>query len=206
MAERFLTEVLGPDALAAQERAYGRSRRVAPSAERDALGPDEIAFIGERDSFYIATLTSTGWPYVQHRGGPQGFLHVLDAHTLGFADLRGNRQLVTTGNVASDPRASLILVDYPRRERLKILGHARVVDARADPALARALAPAPELRSRVERLFAVDVVGFDWNCPAYITPRYTEAEVERATAPLRQRIAELEARVAAVPRGAPHVD
>jgi len=203
MAQRFLTEVLGPAALAAQEHAYGRRQRVAPTAERDALGPDESAFIGERDSFYIATLTSTGWPYVQHRGGPRGFLRVLDAHTLAFADLRGNRQLVTTGNAASDPRASLILVDYPRRERLKILGHVRVVDASADPALTQALAPAPELRSRVERLFVVDVVGFDWNCPAYITPRYTQAEVEQATAPLRQRIAELEARIRAIPSGVP---
>lgn len=196
MAARFLSEVLGPEARAAQQRAYGRAQRVPSGEGRDALSAEEVAFIGERDSFYIATLTSSGWPYVQHRGGPPGFLRVLDAHTLAFADLRGNRQLVTTGNVASDPRASLILVDYPRRERLKLLGRVRVVDAREDPALAQALSPAPELRSRVERSFVVDVVGFDWNCAAHITPRYTQAEVERATAPLRQRIAELEARLA----------
>jgi uncharacterized protein len=193
MATRYLTEVIGPEALAAQARAYGRSYRLPPAAAADALGEDEASFISERDSFYLATVTSNGWPYVQHRGGPKGFLRVLDPHTLGYADLRGNRQLVTTGNIAASDRVALLLMDYPRRERLKLLGHARILAPADDPALADALSPAPELRTRVERLVLVSVIGFDWNCPAYITPRYTEAEIERATAPLRARIAQLEA-------------
>lgn len=194
MAARFLNEVLSPEALAAQAASYGRTMHVPPTQERDALSDEEIAFIRARDSFYMATVTSNGWPYVQHRGGPAGFVHVLDPHTIGFADLRGNRQLVTTGNVTSTDRAALIMIDYPRRERLKLLCHVDLIDPAHDPALTQALAPAA-LRTRVERLMVLHVVGIDWNCPAYITPRYTEAEIQRATAPLRERIADLEAKL-----------
>lgn len=197
MAARFLTEVMGPEALAAQARAYGRSHRLPATDTPDTLGPDEVAYISARDSFYMATITSNGWPYIQHRGGPPGFLRVLDPHTLGFADLKGNRQLVTTGNLGASARAALIMVDYPRRERLKLLCNVDVIDPALDPALADLLAPTPQLRSRVERLMRLQVIGFDWNCPAYITPRYTEAEITRAVAPLRDRIAELEAQLAA---------
>jgi len=134
---------------------------------------------------------------VQHRGGPAGFLRVLDAHTLAFADVRGNRQLVSTGNLAHDARVALILVDYPRRARLKVLGRATVLDPREHPELASQLLPA----GRVERIVRIDVVGHDWNCPQNITPRYTEAEVEEYAAKLRARIDELEQRLAA-PDGA----
>jgi predicted pyridoxine 5'-phosphate oxidase superfamily flavin-nucleotide-binding protein len=141
-------------------------------------------------------VTSDGWPYLQHRGGPEGFLKLLDRQTLGFADFKGNRQLLSTGNLAASDRGSLFLMDYPRRERFKILGHARVLDAREHRDLAEQLAPAPDLRGKVERLFLVNVVSFDWNCPQNITPRFNSVEVEESVAPLRQRIDELESRLA----------
>ena len=179
MTARFLSEVLTPAVLAAEERAYGRSYPLPDQARPggDALGEDERAFIAARDSFYLATTSASGWPYIQHRGGPPGFLRVLSPRQLGFADLRGNRQLVSTGNVEGDRRAALFLMDYPGRARLKLLGHARTVEASADPALADRLAPTPRLRQQVERVFLLDLVAYDWNCPAYITPRYTEAEI-----------------------------
>ena len=132
---------------------------------------------------------------MQHRGGQPGFLRVVDEHTLAFADYAGNRQLLSTGNLAVNDKAALFLMDYPNRTRLKILGHARAVDAREHPELVTQLAE-PRMRSQVERLFFIDVISFDWNCPKHITPRYTAAEVESAVAPLRQRIAELEAQLA----------
>ena len=197
MAGRFLETYFTPDVLAAQAHYYGRSQAIPPQLERDPLGAEEAEFIAHRDSFYMATVTSDGWPYIQHRGGPAGFLKMLDPLTLGFADLKGNRQLLSTGNLAASDRVSLFLMDYPRRERLKILGHARVFDAREDLVLANELTPTPELRGKVERLFLINVVSFDWNCPNYITPRFAQAEVRAAVAPLNQRIAELEAELKA---------
>jgi predicted pyridoxine 5'-phosphate oxidase superfamily flavin-nucleotide-binding protein len=141
----------------------------------------------------MATVSETGWPYLQHRGGPAGFLKVLGPRKLGFTDFKGNRQLLSTGNLDGSDRVSLFLMDYPHRQRLKILGHARVLDAREHSDLADQLSPAPELRSKVERLFLIDVISYDWNCPQYITPRYTAAEVEAHIAPLKARIGELEA-------------
>jgi len=193
---------LTPAVQAAQERSFGKHQEVATAPERDAFTEDEAAFIASRDSFYLATTNSDGWPYIQHRGGPPGFLKVLGPHQLGFADFKGNRQLLSTGNLDGNDRVALFLMDYPRRERLKILGHARVLDAREDSALADELSPAPELRDRVERLFLIDVVGFDWNCPQYITPRYTAAEVAELVAPLKARLAELEAQVRSAKDGA----
>ena len=193
MAERFMQIVLTPAVQRAQDTYFGRHQSVDAAPEINPLTREEAAFIAARDSFYMATVNSDGWPYLQHRGGPAGFLKVLDPQTLGFADFKGNRQLVSTGNLAASDRVSLFLMDYPRRERLKILGHARVLDARAERDLAAQLTPTPDLLGKVERLFLIQVVSFDWNCPQYITPRYTEAEVQVAVAPLRQRIAELEA-------------
>lgn len=164
MALRYMSEILTPAVRAAEEHYYQRSIELDPVEERDALGEQEIEFIAARDSFYLATVNSEGWPYVQHRGGPRGFLKVLDAHTLAFDDLRGNRQLVSTGNLAGNDKVSLLLMDYPNRARLKILGRARVQEAR-------------EPKSKVERVMVIEVVGFDWNCPAHITPRYTEEEL-----------------------------
>ncbi|MDR3405789.1 MAG: pyridoxamine 5'-phosphate oxidase family protein [Chthoniobacter sp.] len=195
MAAKFIQMALTPAVQAAQDRYFGRHHVMTDAPGRDALTDDEAAFIAARDSFYIGTTNADGWPYIQHRGGPTGFLKVLGPNLLGFADLKGNRQLLSTGNLDGDDRVTLFLMDYPHRERLKLFGHARVLDAREHSDLADQLSPSPELRARVERLFLIDVVGFDWNCPQYITPRYTEVEVAQAVAPLKARIAELEAQV-----------
>lgn len=196
MAGRYLEVMFTPPVQAAQQRFQGRALALPPQPERDPLGEDEIGFIRERDSFYMATVSPTGWPYVQHRGGAPGFLRVLDPSRLAFADNRGNRQMISTGHVAADDRVSLLLMDYPQRLRLKILGRATVLDAREHPEQVEALAE-PGVRRITERLFLIDVVSFDWNCPKYITPRYTAAEVEASVAGLRTRIRELEAALAA---------
>jgi predicted pyridoxine 5'-phosphate oxidase superfamily flavin-nucleotide-binding protein len=195
MAGRFLQNHFTPDVLAAQAHYYGREQHIPPQPERDALGPEEAAFIASRDSFYMATVSSDGWPYIQHRGGPAGFVKMLNAHTLGFADFKGNRQMLSTGNLMANDRVSLFLMDYPQRTRLKLMGKVKVLDAREHSELADQLSPTPQLRSLIERLFIIDIVGFDWNCPKYITPRFTTAEVNEAVAPLKQRIAELEAQL-----------
>ncbi|MGH8046511.1 MAG: pyridoxamine 5'-phosphate oxidase family protein [Chthoniobacterales bacterium] len=202
MAAKFMQIALTPAVQAAQERVFGKHQSVESAPSHDAFTDDEAAFIAARDSFYVATTNSDGWPYIQHRGGPPGFLKLLGPHLLGFADFKGNRQLLSTGNLDGNDRVALFLMDYPHRQRLKILGHARVLDASEDSALADQLSPAPDLRSRIERLFLIDVIGFDWNCPQYITPRYTAAEVEKAVAPLKARIAELEAQLRSAPGNA----
>ncbi len=198
MAQRYLQTLLTPAVLAAQDRYYGRHAVVEGAAAVDALTDEERAFVESRDSFYMATITENGWPYVQHRGGLPGFLRVLDPTRLAFADYKGNRQLLSTGSLASNDRVSLFLMDYARRERLKILGHARVEDARERPELVARLA-GPETRGIVERVVVIEVLSFDWNCPKYITPRFTAAEVEEAVTPLKRRIAELEAKLASPP-------
>jgi predicted pyridoxine 5'-phosphate oxidase superfamily flavin-nucleotide-binding protein len=154
--------------------------------------PDEVAFIGERDSFYMASVSESGWPYVQHRGGPPGFLKVIDEVTLAFADYRGNRQYISLGNVDADDRVALILVDYPRRARLKILAHAERVALDADADLLAKVMDGG-YRAKPERIFKLRLAAFDWNCPQHITPRFTEAEIERAVQPLRERLESLEA-------------
>jgi predicted pyridoxine 5'-phosphate oxidase superfamily flavin-nucleotide-binding protein len=197
MALKFLTTTITPSVRAAQAHYYGNSRQLPPAPGNDQLTAEETDFLTARDSFYMATVTEDAWPYVQHRGGPPGFLKVLGPNQLGFADFGGNRQLISTGNLAVSDRVALFFMDYPRKERLKLLGHVRVLDAREHPKLADQLSPTPAFRGSVERLFLIDVIAFDWNCPKYITPRFTEAEVEVAVAPLKERIAELEAILAA---------
>jgi predicted pyridoxine 5'-phosphate oxidase superfamily flavin-nucleotide-binding protein len=162
--------------------------------ERDALTAEEISFVQARDSFYVATISESGWPYIQHRGGRTGFLRVLNPHTLAFADYSGNRQMLSTGNLAANDRIALFLMDYPHRTRLKILGHARVEDAREHQDLVHEMADV-DVRRIVERIFLVEILSFDWNCPKYITPRYTAEDVQGLIAPLQARIAELEARL-----------
>jgi predicted pyridoxine 5'-phosphate oxidase superfamily flavin-nucleotide-binding protein len=191
MANKFLELAFTEAVCQAQEQYYGRSQRMPGGAERDALTDDEAQFIQSRDSFYMATVSESGWPYVQHRGGQPGFLRVVSPTSLAFADYKGNRQMLSTGNVAVNDRVSLFLMDYPQRTRLKILGHARVEDARQHPELIAQFAQ-PDVHRIVERVFFIDVVSFDWNCPKYITPRYTVAEIEALVEPLKQRIAELE--------------
>jgi hypothetical protein len=152
----------------------------------------ESGFIAQRDSFYQATVGETGWPYVQFRGGPSGFLKVLDEKTLGYADFRGNRQYISAGNLVHDGRVALILMDYAQRRRLKIWGRARLVDTHDDEALIGRL-ELPSYRARIERAVIITVEAFDWNCPQHITPRFTQAEVDALTDGLRQQIAQLQA-------------
>ena len=191
MAEKFLELLFTPSVAKAQEHYFGHSGAMPGGAARDALTDDEAQFIAARDSFYMSTVSESGWPYVQHRGGNPGFLHVVNPMTLAFADYKGNRQMLSTGNLAANDRVCLFLMDYPQRTRLKILGHARIADARQHPELVARLAM-PDVQRIVERVFLIDVVSFDWNCPKHITPRYTVAEIEALVEPLKQRIAELE--------------
>jgi uncharacterized protein len=197
MADKFMQLVLTPAVQQAQDEYYGGHQEVTHAPEADALTPTEIEFITHCDSFYMATVSETGWPYVQHRGGAKGFIKILDPGLIGFADYQGNRHLVSTGNLAVSDRVSLFIMDYPRRRRLKLLGRAGVLDALEHPEMAAEFA-AGAARKKVERLFLIQVVSYDWNCPQYITPRYTLAEVEQATAPLRMRIKELEAKLATI--------
>jgi len=192
MAHKFLDLAFTPQVLSAQQRYYGRSQVLPPALENDPLGPDEAAFIKSRDSFYLSSVSENGWPYIQHRGGPAGFVKVISPDEIAFADYKGNRQMLTTGNVATDDRVCLFMMDYPRRERLKLLGHAEVLDAREHPDLVARITP-PELVKIIERIVRIRIVSYDWNCPKYITPRYTAAEVNELVAPLKARIAELEA-------------
>ena len=194
MSANYLNFMVTDSVRKAQEQYLGRSLHVESTSQRDALTDEEISFIQARDSFYIATISQNGWPYIQHRGGHTGFLRVLNPHALAFADYRGNRQMLSTGNIAANDRVALFLMDYPQRTRLKILGHARIEDARQHRDLIRQLSD-PDVERVVERLFFVEVVSFDWNCPQYITPRYTLLEMEELIAPLKARIAELETKL-----------
>ena len=160
---------------------------------RDALTPDEVEFIQECDAFYQATVSESGWPYVQHRGGPAGFLKVLDAKTMAYADFRGNVQYISVGNLQGNDRVSILLMDYAHQRRLKILGRVRLIDAKDDPSLIARLQMPGELtgHARIERAVLISVEGYDWNCPQHITPRFTKAEIEEGIAPLRAEIERL---------------
>lgn len=176
---------------------YDRMRRRAVGSEQsDPLGPREAAFLTERDAIYVATVSETGWPYVQFRGGPQGFLNVRDDHTIAWADFRGNLQHVSTGNLIGDRRIAIIAVDYPRRQRLKLFGTARVIRIQDDPALVASVA-VEGYDAVVEAAIVVTVAAFDWNCPQHIPQRFSLAQVEQRIAPLRERIRELEEQIAA---------
>ncbi|MBT0962542.1 pyridoxamine 5'-phosphate oxidase family protein [Denitromonas iodatirespirans] len=194
MTDAFARIAFTPNVQAVQTRmgsreAYARHMEAPPTAPR--LGPYEIAFIASRDSCYMGTVSETGWPYVQHRGGPAGFLKVLDDRTIGYADFSGNRQYVSVGNLVGDDRVSLFLMDYPQQARLKIFGRARVIDEDSEPELLTRL-DNPHYRARVERGIVIRIEGFDWNCPKYITPRYTEAQMaERMAQTIAARAAEV---------------
>ena len=199
MGHAFGDIAFTPTVKALQETSGSRANYARMAAQTDPaevrLTDSEAAFIGARDSFYMATVGETGWPHVQHRGGPAGFVRTLDAQTIGFADFVGNRQYVSVGNLTTDDRVSLFFMDYPNRRRLKLLGHVRLIDPAAEPDLLERLA-VPGYKARVQRGFAIKVAAFDWNCPQHITPRYTEADVSQAVSSLTARIAELEARLA----------
>lgn len=199
MAYGFLDLAATPSVKAAQAANGSRDmwERFAGDRTFDRLTSNETAFIAARDSFYIATVSETGWPYVQHRGGPSGFVCVLDDKTLGFADFRGNRQYISLGNASANDRVALILMDYPNRTRLKIYAHLEVKDLAAEPELAAKLA-SPGYRARPERAYLLHIEAFDWNCPQHITPRFTEAEIDAGLRPVRERLAALEAENAAL--------
>jgi uncharacterized protein len=200
MRHRFFDLAFTPAVQAEQARRGSRTGYAALSARRsdgataDLLEEQEFAFIAERDSFYLATVSETGWPYVQHRGGPVGFVRRVDEQTIGWAEYTGNRQYVSAGNAAADDRVAMIFVDYPHQERLKVLGHMRAYDAADRPDLARLLG-IEHYNARVERFVLVTVEAFDWNCPQHITPRFTVEEIDKLVASLHARIAELEARL-----------
>jgi predicted pyridoxine 5'-phosphate oxidase superfamily flavin-nucleotide-binding protein len=164
------------------------------------LGSGEIEFLAERDSAYWATTGETGWPYVQHRGGPKGFLKVVDDRTLALADYRGNKQYISAGNLLTDSRVAIILVDYPARARLKILGRVEILEGEpAQPWLHRVRVPGYE--AVIERVFVVHVEAFDWNCPQHITPRFTAEEIQEAVRPLEEQLRVLERENAALRSG-----
>ena len=195
MSRSFADIAFTPAVQQLQQR-YGSRASYARLQSADGLdgllGPTEADFIAAADSFYMATVSETGWPYVQHRGGPPGFFKVLSPTQLAFADFRGNRQYVSAGNVSRNDRVSIIVMDYELRQRLKLLGHVRFIDvAEADPALVRQV-DLPGYRARVERVALIDVVAFDWNCPQHITQRFTREQIDEARQPLLDRIAELE--------------
>ena len=201
MSRTFADIAFTPNVRAMQSRMGSRSAYAplddAP-VQRVRLGGSEAAFIQARDGFYQATVSETGWPYVQFRGGPAGFLKVLDDKTLGYADFRGNVQYISIGNLEGNARVSLILMDYANQRRLKILGRVRVVSEHSDPDFASYLArlELPNYRARVERAVIISVEAFDWNCPQHITPRFTESEIDQGVAPLRAELLRLRAEVA----------
>lgn len=157
----------------------------------DGLGRPEISFISQQDSFYLATIGENGYPYIQHRGGPAGFLHVLDSHTLGLVDFKGNKQYISVGNILTHPQVSLFLMDYPRQTRLKIYAQASVVELADQPDLFAKLDPTHYAHTP-ERMLLFRIDAFDWNCPQHITPRYTEADMQEVFAAQSAYIAKLE--------------
>ena len=196
MTHAYLDVAGSPSVRQAQERngsaAYWADYR--GSRQSDRFTEAEARFIAARDSFYLATVSENGWPYVQHRGGPPGFLRVLDARTLAFPDFRGNRQYISLGNAAATDKAALFLMDYPARRRLKIYARIAVKNLAEDPELAGKL-EMPGYKAKVERAFLFHLEAFDWNCPQHITPRFSEAELrarlvalERENEALRQNL------------------
>jgi hypothetical protein len=189
----FTPKVKSAQTLYGSRDAYQRFEKDEDKGKE--LTQREIAFIAQRDSFYQATVSETGWPYVQHRGGPPGFLKVLDAQTIGYADFRGNLQYLSVGNLTTDNRISLILMDYANRRRLKIWGRARIVHETESADLVAKL-EVPTYRARVERGVVIDVEAYDWNCPQHITPRYSQEEVEQLLAPLIEENRQLKEQLA----------
>jgi predicted pyridoxine 5'-phosphate oxidase superfamily flavin-nucleotide-binding protein len=194
MAHNFGSLVFTPVIKALQERhssrqQYARLEKLTTSPDR--LGPEESEFIAERDSFYLASVGETGWPYIQHRGGPKGFVKVIDERTIAFADFSGNKQFISAGNLMTDNRAALILVDYPGQARLKILGRTEILEGEhAKEWIERVRDPG--YKAVIERIFVIRVEAFDWNCRQHITPRFTVDQIQEALEPIEKRMQELE--------------
>ncbi|WP_300303963.1 pyridoxamine 5'-phosphate oxidase family protein [Ferrovibrio sp.] len=177
---------------------YARMEDAHHAANR-LLTKAEASFISARSSLYMATVSETGWPYIQHRGGPTGFVRVLGEDMIGFADFRGNRQYISIGNLTANDRISLFFMDYPNKTRLKLFGRVRIVGLDDRDMLSRL--EMPDYRARIEHGLVITVEGYDWNCPQHIVERYTLDEVRLATAPLTDRIAELEAELVRINAG-----
>jgi predicted pyridoxine 5'-phosphate oxidase superfamily flavin-nucleotide-binding protein len=195
MGRRFAELAFTPLVKQHQQLHGSRSQyeRVERSSDPgDRLGPDEQAFIAGLDGFFMASVSETGWPYIQFRGGSKGFLHVLDPQTIAFADLRGNKQYISRGNLEHDNRVTLFLMDYPAQARLKILGRAEIFEGDTDGATMLESLRVPGEKTPAERAIIIHVEAFDWNCPQHITPRYSEEELSSILAPLRQRLESLE--------------
>ncbi|HKX89340.1 MAG TPA: pyridoxamine 5'-phosphate oxidase family protein [Sphingopyxis sp.] len=201
MAQNY-RHILFDDAVRAEQERHGSRASYArmdagADGRPDTLTAREIAFIEERDSFYMASVNVEGWPYMQHRGGPAGFLRHIAGNRVGFADYRGNRQYISAANLKGNDRVSLFLMDYPNRERLKLVGHAHSVELVDDPAAVTALMP-EGYRATPERAFFIDVIGWEWNCSQHIAPRFTEAEISAAVRPMAAEINQLRAEIAAL--------
>jgi hypothetical protein len=194
VAQNFGSLVFTPTIKALQERhgsrgQYARMEQSDPAD--DGLGPMEKEFLAERDSFYMASTGSTGWPYIQHRGGPAGFVKVIDDNTIAFANFSGNKQYVTSGNAVTDNRVALIFVDYPRQERLKLLGKLEILEGeKASEWLEKVRHP--EYKAAVDSVYVVHVEAFDWNCPQHIVPRFTAVQIRELLVPAEKRMQELE--------------
>lgn len=197
MARNF-AEIAFTESVKAQQEKYG-SRRSYTRMEQMERGTElsftEADFIAARDSFYLATVGENGYPYVQFRGGPPGFLKVLDAKTLAYADFRGNLQYVSIGNLTRNDRAALILMDYANRQRLKIYARIEIVEAKDNPELIAQLQDS-SYDAQVERAMVLHLEAFDWNCPQHITQRFTIEEIRELNAPLYEHVAKLEAEIA----------
>lgn len=173
-------------------KAYARLEK---QTNVDGLTEREIHFIQRMDSVYMASIGTNGFPYVQHRGGPEGFLRVIDSQTIGFADFQGNKQYISVGNIQSNPQVSLLLMDYARQARLKIYARAEIVSITDQEALLAQLDPV-DYPHKTERIILLHIEAYDWNCPQHIVPRYTQEEIKAAIAPMQAHIARLEAQIA----------
>lgn len=201
MAQNYRHILFNDAVKALQERHGSRASYAKMDAGADGtpdrLSGKELDYIALRDSFYMASVNADGWPYMQHRGGPAGFLRHIAGNRIGFADYRGNKQYISTANLMGNDRVSLFLMDYPNKERLKLVGHAHSVELADDPAAVTALMP-EGYRAAPERAFFVDVIGWEWNCSQHITPRFTEAEISAAIRPMADELNQLRAEVAAL--------
>jgi len=179
-----------------QEEVGSRSTydRMEKMSVVDGLTDNEINFIGDRDSFYMASFGENEYPYIQHRGGPAGFIKVIDNKTIGIVDFAGNRQYISTGNISKNNKVALILLSYPQRARLKIYAHAKIVDLKENEELYNLLKPA-DYKFKPERMMIFEIQAYDWNCPQHITPRYTAEEIEEALLPQKEYIKNLEDKI-----------
>ena len=186
-AEQMFTEnVKEIQEIAGSRKSYARMEQ--GDAYNSILGPNEMEFINESDSFYMASVSETGWPYVQHRGGNKGFVNIIDEATIGFSDFSGNTHYISVGNFKSNNKVSLFFMDYKNKRRLKLIGHVQVIN---DEAILNKLAPI-DYSARIERGIIITIEGYDWNCPQHITKRYTDDDIR----PLLDRITELESQLA----------